>query len=94
MLIETSVADFKAGLGVMLKQVQCRHDSIVINKDGKPVAVLVDVASFERIQRMASRFDSLCARVEAGFAKTLVVESAAEIDAACKAVRSQLRVLE
>ncbi len=94
MVIETSVADFKAGLGVMLKQVQYRHDCIVINKYGKPVAVLVDVASFERIRRMASRFDGLCARVEASFAKTPAVEGAAEIDAACKAVRSQLRVLK
>jgi prevent-host-death family protein len=26
----------------MLNQVQYRHDSVILNKDGKPVAALVD----------------------------------------------------
>lgn len=31
----------------MLNQVQYRHDSVVINKDGKPVAALVDARLFD-----------------------------------------------
>lgn len=42
MIIETSAVNFRQNLGEMLKQVQYRHDSVVINKDGKPVAALVD----------------------------------------------------
>ena len=45
-----------------------KHGSIMINKDGKPVAAMVDSRLFERICRMQGRFDHLCQRVEAGFA--------------------------
>ena len=94
MIIETGVVNFRSSLGVMMKLVQLQHDSIVINKRGKPVAVLVDIRLFEQIQRMATRFDGLCARVEAGFAQTPAVEGVAEIDVACKAERTQLRDLK
>jgi prevent-host-death family protein len=52
MITETSAVNFRQNLGEMLNQVQYRHDSVVINKDGKPVAVLVDTRMFERIRRM------------------------------------------
>ena len=42
MITETSAVSFRQNLGEMLNQVQYRHDSVVINKDGKPVAALVD----------------------------------------------------
>jgi prevent-host-death family protein len=66
----------------MLNQVQYRHDSVVIKKDGKPVAALVDARLFERIRRMQDRFDALCQRIEAGFAQLPEAEGLAEIDAA------------
>ena len=40
MITEISAVTFRQNLGEMLNQVQYRNDSIVINKDGKPVAVL------------------------------------------------------
>jgi prevent-host-death family protein len=52
---------FVRNLGEMLNQVQYRNDSIVINKDGKPVAALVDAELFARIRRMRDRFDTLAA---------------------------------
>ena len=94
MIIETGALNFRSSLGVMLRQVQHQHDSIVINKRGKPVAVLVDIRLFEQIQRMATRFDVLCARVEAGFAQTPAAEGFAEIEIVCKAERTKLRVLK
>ena len=42
MITEVSAVSFRQNLGDMLNQVQYRNDSIVINKDGKPVAALVD----------------------------------------------------
>jgi prevent-host-death family protein len=81
MITETSAVTFRQHLGEMLNLVQYRHDSVVINKDGKPVAALVDAQLFERIRRMQSRFDALCQRIEAGFSKVPEAEGMAEIDA-------------
>lgn len=39
MIAEVNAVTFRQDLGEMLNQVQYRHDSIVINKDGKAVAV-------------------------------------------------------
>ena len=82
MIKETSAVSFRQNLGEMLNQVQYRHDSVVINKDGKPVAALVNAPLFERIRRMQGRFDALCQRFEAGFVGVLQDEGQAEIDTA------------
>jgi prevent-host-death family protein len=65
----------------MLNQVQYRNDSIVINKDGKPVAVLVDAELFARIRRMHDRFDALSNRLAQGYTGISEEEGLAEIDA-------------
>jgi prevent-host-death family protein len=82
MKTETTAVKFRQNLGEMLSQVQYRHDTVVINKDGKPVAALVDARLFERILRMQDRFDALCQRIEAGFADTPEAKGLAEIEAA------------
>lgn len=91
MITETSAVSFRQNLGEMLNQVQYRHDSVIINKDGKPVAALVDARLFERIRRMQGRFDALCQRIEAGFAKVPEAEGLAEIEAAIELERAQAR---
>jgi prevent-host-death family protein len=87
MITETNAVSFRQNLGEMLNQVQYRHDSIVINKDGRPVATLVDAQLFARIRRMQARFDALAARVEAGFAGLPEADGMAEIAAAVAAER-------
>jgi prevent-host-death family protein len=89
MITETSAVNFRQNLGEMLNQVQYRHDSVVINKDGKPVAALVDARLFERIRRMQARFDQLCERIESGFADVPEAEGLAEIDAAVASERAR-----
>jgi len=89
MISETSAVAFRQNLGEMLNQVQYRHDSIVINKDGKPVAALVDARLFARIRRMQARFDTLCQRIEAGFAELPEAEGLAEIDAVVADTRAE-----
>jgi prevent-host-death family protein len=84
---EVSAVNFRQNLGEMLNQVQYRNDSIVINKDGKPVAALVDAELFARIQRMRDRFDALSSRIAEAYAKTPVSEGMAEIDAAVAKAR-------
>lgn len=91
MITQTSAVTFRQNLGAMLNQVQYRQDSIVINKDGKPIAALVDARLFERIRRMQGRFDTLCQRIEAGFASTTQADGLNEIDAAVAAERRQHR---
>jgi prevent-host-death family protein len=88
MVTQTNAVAFRQNLGEMLSQVQYRHDSIVIHKDGKPVAALVDARLFERIRRMQGRFDALCQRIEAGFAAVPEAEGLAEIDAAVEDLRA------
>ena len=88
MIRETSAVVFRQNLGEMLNQVQYRHDSILINRDGKPVAALIDAALFERIRRLQARFDGLCARIEAGYADVPEAEGMAEIEAAAEASRA------
>jgi prevent-host-death family protein len=91
MITETSAVAFRQNLGEMLNQVQYRHDSVVINKDGKPVAALVDARLFERIRRMQARFDALCQRIEAGFSAIPEAEGLVEIDAAVQLERIRHR---
>jgi prevent-host-death family protein len=90
MITQTSAVTFRQNLGEMLNQVQYRQDSIVINKDGKPVAALVDARLFERIRRMQGRFDALCQRIEAGFATVAQTDGLDEIDAAVAAFRQSI----
>ena len=89
MIRQTNAVAFRQNLGEMLNQVQYRRDSVVINKDGKPVAALVDARLFERIRRMQARFESLCERLESGFAVIDEAEGMAEIDKAVKQDRAQ-----
>lgn len=88
MITETSAVAFRQNLGNMLNQVHYRSDSIVINKDGKPIAALVDARLFARIRRMQNRFDDLSQRLAQGYAAMPEEEGLAEIDAAVHAARS------
>jgi len=82
MITEVSAVNFRQNLGEMLNLVQYRNDSIVINKDGKPVAALVDAELFARIRRMRDRFDALSARIAEAYAEVPAEEGITEIDAA------------
>ena len=75
---------FRQNLGEMLNQVQYRNDSIVINKDGKPVAALVDAELFARIRRMQERFDELSQRIANTYAAVPMEKGLKEIDAAVR----------
>lgn len=80
MITETSAAKFRQNLGEMINQVQYRHDSVLIKKDGKLVAALVDARLFNRIRRMEARFEALSSRLEEGFAGVPQEEAMREIE--------------
>jgi prevent-host-death family protein len=87
MITEVSAVNFRQNLGEMLNQVQYRNDSIVINKDGKPVAALVDAELFGRIRRLRDRFDALSSRIAQAYADVPAEEGQAEIDSAVRRER-------
>ena len=91
MITEVTAVNFRQNLGEMLNHVQYRSDSIVINKDGKPVAVLVDAELFARIRRMHERFDELSSRLAESYAVVRAEEGLAEIDAAVARERHPLK---
>ena len=82
MVTEVSAVLFRQNLGEMLNQVQYRNDSIVVNKDGKPVAALVDAGLFARIRAMRDRFDQLSNRIAEAYVDVPADQGMAEIDAA------------
>ncbi len=84
MISNVTAVKFRQNLGEMLNQVQYRNDTIVINKDGKPVAALVDADLFARIRRMQERFDSLTQRIADAYAALPEESGLQEIDAAVK----------
>lgn len=89
MVTEVSAVNFRQNLGEMLNRVQYGHDSIVINRDGKPVAALVDAELFARIRRMRDRFDELTAPIAEAFASIPESEGMAQIDAIVAEERSR-----
>ena len=89
MLSQTSAVTFRQNLGEMLNQVQYRGDTIVINKDGKPVAALVDARLLARIRAMQGRFDALADRISAAYAQTPEALGLAEIDGLVAASRDR-----
>ncbi len=68
MLREATAMNVRQNLGELLNSVQYRHDNIVITKAGKPVAALVDIATFERMRRKNDgEFERLWAEFSKGF---------------------------
>ena len=90
-ITEVSAVTFRQNLGEMLNKVQYRNDNLVITKDGKPVAALVDARMFERLQRMQARFDALCERIEQGFAQVPEEDGIKEINAALASERRKAK---
>lgn len=91
MITETTAVALRQNLGEILSQVQHRRDSVVITKDGKPVAALIDVQLFERIRQMQDRFDELSAQIAKAFADVPEEEGIAEINRVTAEVRAEMK---
>ncbi|WP_125219048.1 type II toxin-antitoxin system Phd/YefM family antitoxin [Methylomicrobium sp. wino1] len=91
MISEVNAVAFRQNLGEMLNQVQYRHDSILIKKDGKPVAALVDAQLFDRIRRFKDRFETLSQQVADAYATVPEDEGLDEINALVTETRHSQR---
>jgi prevent-host-death family protein len=87
MITEVTIVDFQQDLEEMLDQVQNRNESFVINKDGEPVAALVNASLFARISLMRKRFDALSSRISQAYENVPAEKGLVEIDAAVAANR-------
>jgi antitoxin (DNA-binding transcriptional repressor) of toxin-antitoxin stability system len=71
--------------------VQYRRDSIVITKAGKPVAALVDMATYERMRRKDSgEFERLWAEFAKGFEDLNEDEAQALADEVLQEARDEI----
>ena len=59
MMTQTPRVAFSQNLGEMLNLLQYRIDSVLINEDGQPEAVLINSRLFNCICRLQNRFDVL-----------------------------------
>jgi prevent-host-death family protein len=87
MITEVTIVDFQQDLEEMLDQVQNRNESFVINKDGEPVAALVNASLFARISLMRKCFDALSSRISQAYENVPAEKGLVEIDAAVAANR-------
>ncbi len=91
MLREATAMNVRQNLGELLNSVQYRHDNIVITKAGKPVAALVDIATFERMRRKNDgEFERLWAEFSKGFDDLSEEEVNELVDFEVKAVRAEM----
>ena len=81
----------RQNLGELLNHVQYRGDSVVVTKDGKPVAALVDYPLFERIRQLRDRFDQLTEKMAHVYEGVSDRTTQTEIDEAVKAARRTSR---
>ena len=88
---EASAMMVRQNLGELLNHVQYRGDSVVVTKDGKPVAALVDYPLFERIRQLRDSFDQLTARMGQVYVDVPSEVAKAEIDEAVRHVRRARR---
>jgi prevent-host-death family protein len=87
MIRESSAVAARQNLGDLLNQVQYRNDAVLITKDGKPVAALVDVALFERIRRLRDEFTRLTDALGKTYEGVNPTVAQTEIDEAVSAAR-------
>jgi prevent-host-death family protein len=92
MIRKSTAVAARQNFGDLLNQVQYRSDSVLITKDGKPVAALVDVELFERIRRMREDFLELTDRLGRSYAGIEPDVAQREIDEAVAHARKASRV--
>jgi prevent-host-death family protein len=98
MIRKSTAVAARQNFGDLLNQVQYRSDSVLITKDGKPVAALVDVEMFERIRRMREEFLALTDRlgqsyagVDPGIAEREIAEAVAHARKSTRTARPHKR---
>ncbi|MBL0941795.1 MAG: type II toxin-antitoxin system prevent-host-death family antitoxin [Alphaproteobacteria bacterium] len=64
MIREISAMEARKNFGDLLNEVRYLRDNIIIKKAGKPIAVLIDMALFEKISQFRPQCESLASECE------------------------------
>ena len=67
MIREAPAVKVRQNLGELLNEVQYKRDSVVIMKDGKRVAAIVEIGLFDRIRAMEDRFAEITSKIRKAF---------------------------
>lgn len=87
MIKEATAMTVRQNLGELLNEIQYRHDQVVITKDGKPVAAMVDVNLFEKIRLLKGEFERLSSELASAYKDVDAATAEAEIAEAITAAR-------
>ena len=74
MIIEATAMKLRQNLGEMINQVQYCNAVIEITKSSKPVAALIGIEMFEKIQLMQKEFDAVTKKIRSSFKDSSVAE--------------------
>ena len=91
MIREATAMKVRQNLGEILSEVQYRKGKVLITKAGKPVAAIVDLELFERLQKLDDEFDALVRELTEAFASVDQSEGTALIDEAVVNARKTAR---
>lgn len=91
MIREASAITVRQHFGDLLNQVQQRRDAIIITEDGKPVAALVDIELFDKIQAMRAAFEQTLQALNTAYANVPAEQAETEIAEAVTFAREQRR---
>ena len=91
MIREAPAVKVRQNLGELLNEVQYKRNSIVITKDGKPVAAIVEIGLFERIRAMEARFAQITAKIQVAFSGVSGKKAAVFVDEALAPTRGSNR---
>lgn len=91
MIREAPAMTVRQKFGELLSEVQYRRGKVVITKAGKPVAALVDMALFEKIQALDEEFERMKDDMAKAFAKVPAERGNALVDEAVRKTRKRKR---
>lgn len=89
MLIEATAMKVRQNFGELINQVQYRGAAIEITKSSKPVAALISIELFDKIQLMKKEFERLTSKLHSSFEGESLKDSELLINEAVKRARSK-----
>ncbi|PCJ24487.1 MAG: prevent-host-death protein [Rickettsiales bacterium] len=82
MIRKEPVMALRRNLGQVLNEVEYKHDTIIITRDGHASAAIINMNLFEKIRQMKNRFSQLTRELQSAFSDLVEQEKDDLIDEA------------